>query len=135
NTVGGPYTVTATATGYNGPANFSLTNTAGPATHFTVTAPANATAGSPFTITVTALDAANNVDTNYVGTVHFTKTDAGAGSAVPGDYTFTLADAGVHTFTNGVTFVTSGTQTVTATDTVTSSITGSAKELVSAANA
>jgi hypothetical protein len=135
NSIPGAYTVSATATGYTGPADFSLTNTAGPATHLAVTAPPNATAGSQLTITVTALDAANNVDTNYVGTVHFTKTDSGAGSAVPVDYTFTLADAGTRTFTNGVTYVTSGTQTVTATDTVTNTITGSANTLVSAATA
>jgi hypothetical protein len=135
NNIPGTYTVSATAAGYNGPADFTLTNTAGPATHFTVTAPANSAAGQPFTITVTALDTAGNTDTNYTGTVHFTKTDAGAGSAVPADYTFTLADAGVHTFPNGVTFVTSGTQTVTATDTVTGSITGSANVLVGAAGA
>src|SRR5204863_8539233 len=126
NNIIGSYTVTAAATGYNGPATFSLTNTAGPATHFTVTAPANSTAGSPFSITVTARDVNENVATGYTGTVHFTKSDSGAGSSVPGDYTFTVGDAGVHTFTNGVTFVSAGSQTVTATDTVTNTITGSA---------
>src|SRR5207253_3232246 len=54
------------------------------------------------------------------------KSDGGAGSAVPADYHFVSGDNGVHTFTNGVTLVTSGSQTVTATDTVTSSITGTA---------
>jgi hypothetical protein len=135
NVAGGPYTVSATATGYTGSADYSLTNIAGAATHFSVTAPASSTAGSAFTITVTALDAQGNVDTNYTGTVHFTKTDSGAGSALPSDYTFTGADAGVRMFPNGVTLVTAGTQTVTATDTVTSSITGSANVNVAAANA
>jgi Bacterial Ig domain/Right handed beta helix region/Immunoglobulin I-set domain len=131
----GSYTVSATATGYAGSADYSLTNTAGAATQLVVTAPANATAGSPFTITVTAEDSLGNIDPNYTGTVHFTKSDPGAGSAVPTDYTFTVGDAGTRTFTNGVTYVTSGTQTVTATDTVTNTITGSANTLVSAATA
>lgn len=48
--------------------------TAGPATHFAVTASANASAGTAFNFTVTPLDGANNVGT-YSGTVHFTSTD------------------------------------------------------------
>src|SRR5207244_1888386 len=83
-----------------------------------------ATAGGPFSITVTAQDQFNNTATGYTGTVHFTKSDSGTGSSVPADYTFVAGDNGTHTFTNGVTFVTAGNQTVTATDTVTSSITG-----------
>ena len=54
---------------------------------------------------------------SYTGTVHFTKSDTGVGSAVPTDYTFVPGDLGVHKFTNGVTLVTSGPQTITATDT------------------
>jgi hypothetical protein len=45
---------------------------------------------------------------------------------LPGDYTFTAGDNGVHTFANGVTLFTAGIQTVIATDTSSSSITGSA---------
>src|SRR5206468_4725580 len=81
------------------------------ATHFVVSAPSTATAGSPFSITVTALDAFNNTATGYTGTVHFTKSDSGAGSSVPADYTFVSGDNGTHTFSNGVTFVTAGNQT------------------------
>src|SRR5207244_359796 len=80
------------------------------------------TAGSPFTITVTAQDANNNVLTGYTGTVHFTSSDGQA--VLPANYTFNSGDAGVHMFTNGVTLKTAGSQSVTATDTVTSSITG-----------
>src|SRR5262249_49923418 len=80
--------------------------------------------GAQRSITVTALDQFNNTATGYLGTVHFTKSDPGTGSAVPADYTFVAGDNGVHTFTNGVTFVTAGSQSITATDTVTSSITG-----------
>src|SRR5207244_360055 len=118
-------TATDTATGsITGSA--TVTVTAAAATHLTVSAPASATAGNAFNITVTALDAFNNTATGYTGTVHFTKSDAGSGSSVPANYTFVAGDNGVHTFANGVIFVTAGNQSVTATDTVTSSITGSA---------
>ena len=52
-------------------------------------------------------------------------------AAMPADYTFTAADNGVHTFANGVTLYTPGTQTVTVQDTADSSITGSATIAVS----
>ncbi|HEX9729083.1 MAG TPA: hypothetical protein VGA37_11310, partial [Gemmatimonadales bacterium] len=45
------------------------------------------------------------------------------------DYTFTGGDAGVHTFSGGVTLVTAGEQTVTATDDVTGTITGTQAEI------
>jgi hypothetical protein len=88
------------------------------ATHLQVSAPAGATAGTPFT--VTALTAGNQLDALYTGTVHFTSSDGMAG--LPADYTFALRDAGSHTFT--VTLNTTGSQTITATDTLTGSITG-----------
>ncbi|HUK34886.1 MAG TPA: right-handed parallel beta-helix repeat-containing protein, partial [Vicinamibacterales bacterium] len=114
------------ATQISGPVNFTpfLTGpptacavVTPPATHFGVTAPASATAGSPFTITVTALDASNNPVPTYTGTVHFTSSDPLA--ALPPNSSLT---AGSGTFT--VTLATPGTQSITATDTVTSSITG-----------
>jgi hypothetical protein len=63
----------------------------------------------------TALDAFSNIASNYLGTVSFTSTDSAA--VLPGSYTFTSADQGVHTFTNGVTLKTAGSQTITATGT------------------
>jgi hypothetical protein len=96
----------------------ALTVTGGAtATHFSVTAPANATAGTTFNITVTALDASNNVVTSYAGTVHFTSSDAQA--VLPAN----------SALLNGVITLpavlhTAGAQTITATDTVTASITG-----------
>src|SRR5207237_393451 len=92
----GSQTVTATDTttaSITGTSN-AVTVAPAAATHFTVTAPASATAGSAFSITVNALDQFNNVATGYTGTVHFTKTDAGTGSAVPADYTFVAGDNG-----------------------------------------
>ena len=81
-------------------------------------ASSTATTGTPFNITVKALDAANNVVTTYGGTVHFTSTDAQA--ILPANSKLTN---GVGNFS--VTFKSAGGQTITATDTVTaSSITG-----------
>ena len=119
NGTGGNYTVTATAAGPPS-VNFSLTNTGGTATHFSVTAPGTATAGTAFNFTVTALDVNNSVSTGYTGTVHFTSSD-GAGT-IPVNYTFVAGDSGAHVFS--ATLKTSGNQTLTATDTATGSITG-----------
>ena len=77
-------------------------------------------AGTAFTFTVTADDAYGNVATGYTGTVKFTGTDPGA--TLPAAYTFTSANAGTHVFS--ATMETAGTQTITAADTVTSSING-----------
>jgi len=79
--------------------------------------------GDVTSATVTVYDASYNVATAYTGTIHFTSTDGAA--TLPVNYTFTGADAGTHTFTNGFTFRTSGTQVVTGTDAVTNTITNS----------
>jgi hypothetical protein len=92
------------------------------ATQFSVSAPSSTTAGSSFTVTVTALDSSGKTYTGYTGTVQLTSSDTAA--VLPGSYTFTAADAGVHTFT--VTLETAGSQTVTATDAANGSVTGSA---------
>jgi N,N-dimethylformamidase beta subunit-like protein len=86
-----------------------------------VTAPVSATAGQAFTTTVAAVNAQGNPATAYTGTVHFTSSDPAA--VLPPDYVFTSGDAGTHQFQ--LTLKTAGTQTITATDTVTPSITGS----------
>jgi hypothetical protein len=90
--------------------------------------PTAAVSGTPFDVTVTALDASGNIDTNYQGTVTFSTTDPDSGVVLPADYTFTTGDGGdngVHTFPGGVTLVTVGDQTLTSTDKV-SGRTGSA---------
>jgi hypothetical protein len=79
---------------------------------------------------VTALDPYGNRATSYRGTIHFTSSDKKA--RLPANYTFTSADNGAHTFQNGATLKTVGTQSITATDTVVSSITGSISIKVSA---
>jgi hypothetical protein len=100
-------------------------------TQLKISAPASITAGLPLTVTVTALSVNNTQVFTYLGTIHFTSSDTKA--VLPANYTFTAADAGVHTFT--ITLKTAGSQTVTATDTVTASITGKATVGVSPAAA
>jgi hypothetical protein len=107
-----------------------ITVKAAAAVVLTVSAPANVTAGAVFNFTVKARDAYGNTASGYRGTVHFSSTDAQAG--LPGNYTFTSGDAGVHTFS--ATLQTAGNQTITATDTAHSSITGTATLTVASAN-
>jgi beta-glucanase (GH16 family) len=104
-----------------------------PATHFTVSLPTSTTAGTPLSVTVTALDQYGNAVPTYVGTVHFASSDRRA--VLPANYTFTTGDAGVHAFANGVILKTAGTRSVTTTDTVTASIAGTASVAVSPAAA
>ncbi|HET7433359.1 MAG TPA: lamin tail domain-containing protein, partial [Thermoanaerobaculia bacterium] len=99
-----------------------------PATHFALSAPANATAGTPFNVTVTALDASDNIASQYAGTVHFTSDDTGT---LPSDFTFSSGNHGAHTFS--VTLTNAGQHSVTATDTSTPSITGTTNITIDAA--
>src|SRR5260370_40776417 len=94
--------------------------------HFAISAPVKVTAGSAFIFTVTAQDQFNNTVIGYIGTVHFTTSAAKA--VLPANYTFTGADAGVHTFS--AILRSAGTQSITATDTTNSSITGSQSGIV-----
>src|SRR5207237_1047552 len=102
------------------------------ATSLSVSAPASTTAGSPFSITVTAKDAYNNVATGYLGTVDFA--GGGTGASLPANYAFTSGDAGAHTF-SGVTLTQAGPRTITVTDVGAPSITGSANVTVTPAGA
>jgi hypothetical protein len=72
-------------------------------------APSTATAGTPFTVTVTVLYR-GKPDTVINSHIHFTSSDPAA--VVPGDYYFTPADAGSHTWTNGFTLNTPGSQVI-----------------------
>src|SRR5207248_2301853 len=123
-TITGTDTVTSSITGTT--SNITVNHAS--ATHYTVSAPVSSvTAGTAFNVTVTALDAYGNTDTGYVGIVHFTSTD---GQAVfPSNYTFLSLHNALPIFTNGATLKTVGSQTVTGTDTVTSSITGTTSSI------
>ena len=116
-------TVSSSITG----SSSSIAVSAAAATHFAVSAPATATAGAPFSFTVTALDPFNNTATGYAGTVHFTSSGA---ATLPVNSTLT---SGVGTFSAALD--TAGSQTITATDSVTSSITGISNTIVVGATA
>jgi subtilisin family serine protease len=95
------------------------------------TASANDIAGVPQTFTITALLPSGAVDTHYTGTVQLTSTDPQA--LLPAAYTFISTDAGIHAFS--VVFNTPGTQSITATDSATATITGSISVTVSSPGA
>jgi len=122
----GSQTLTAqdTSTGSTS-APATITVSAAPANQLLIAAPPTAVSGTPFDVMVAALDAYGNVDTNYGGTVTWVTNDTDPGVILPADYAFQAADSGVHIFPGGVTLVTLGDQTLTATDTV-SGIAGSA---------
>jgi hypothetical protein len=103
------------------------------ASAFILSAPTTITAGTPFDLTVKAVDRFGQTALGYRGTAHFGSTDGQA--VLPGDYAFTGGDAGLHTFSGAVTLKTAGSQTVNAADTGTSSLTGSATVAVSPAAA
>src|ERR1700729_1544694 len=90
-----------------------------PATKFSVTGPTASGAGISFNFTVTALDSANGVATNYSGTVHFTSSDPVA--VLPPN---SMLTNGTGSFS--ATLTSSGFQSITASDTASASLTGSA---------
>jgi len=115
----GNQTITATdavmssITGTSGSINVSHAA----ANHFSVSAPASATAGSSFSFTTRALDQFGNTDTGYAGTVHFSSGDASA--TLPGNSTLTNGVA-----TLSATLQRAGNQAISASDTVAPAITG-----------
>jgi hypothetical protein len=131
----GTQSITATdaTTGTLAGSESGINVTPAAASHFSVSVPAGGTAGNAISVTVTALDPYNNTATGYAGTVHFTSSDGQA--SLPGNCTFTASDAGVYTLTSDVTLKTAGSQTVTVTDTSSSSITGGAAVSISPAAA
>ena len=82
------------------------------------TVPASQTAGSALNLVVVAQDAYNNTVTGYSGTIQFSSSDAAA--ILPANATLA---GGSGTFS--AMLKTAGSQTITATDTVSGSITGS----------
>jgi hypothetical protein len=90
---------------------------AGPTTRLILSAPGSVDMSQPFSVTVTAVDSLGNTTPAYGGTVHFTSTDPNA--VLPPDTTLTN---GTGSFS--ATLATLGSQTITGTDTGSSSITG-----------
>jgi hypothetical protein len=126
----GNITNTGTSAFPNSTANFgTLTEVAGSSTHLVVSGfPSPQVAGTAGSVTVAAQDQFGNVTTDYVGTVHFTSSDAQA--TLPADYTFLSADGGTHTFSAGMTLRTLGTQSITASNMAPASFSGSQSGIV-----
>ncbi len=99
-------------------------------THFSITGPLSAVAGSTSGFILTALDGSNNVVTSYSGTVQFTSSDSAA--SLPPPFTFTPSNQGVLAFT--VSLKSPGSQTIAATDTLNPSITGTSGTIAVAAS-
>jgi hypothetical protein len=111
-------TVTPSITGTQ--SGITVTASVNPATHFAVSDyPASVTAGTAHSVTVEALDASNNRATSYAGTVHITSSDGAALLPANGPLT-----SGIGTFSVTLNTVSPPTVSITATDTVTPSITG-----------
>jgi hypothetical protein len=88
--------------------------------------PSSTTAGVGHTFVVTFYDAYGNIATGYTGTIHFTSSDPLA--LLPADYTFTTKDRGRHTFSARL--KTTGTQSITATDTTNANLTATESGIV-----
>lgn len=127
-TLAGTKSITATDN-INGALTNTKTTTVTPstATHFTVTSGTTQVAGTPFNVVVTAKDAYENTATGYTGTVNFTSSDSNTHVSLPADYTFVSGDSG--TKTRSATLATVGTQSITAEDTLSPSISGSQTEI------
>src|SRR6266851_4913688 len=111
-------TVTATITGTQ---TGITVNPAAAATLQVAGFPNTVFGGTPGSVTVTAFDAFGNIATGYRGTVGITSSDGAA--VLPANHAYTATDAGVHSFV--VTLKTaSANSSITATDAVTTSITG-----------
>src|SRR5207253_2544395 len=94
------------------------------ATHFSITAPGSTIAGSLFGITVIARDQFNNTATAYAGTIAFASSDQLA--TLPSSSTLTN---GSKTF-NGVILEIAASQTISATDNLSSSLTGTSPSII-----
>jgi len=110
-------TVTASITGTS-----SSIAVGPPPFHFSFSAPTAVASGTALNFTVTALNPANDVANNYTGTVQFSSTDPQA--MLPANSTL---KNGIGNFS--ATLQTAGSQTLTATDTVTASITGTSASI------
>jgi hypothetical protein len=86
------------------------------ASAFVVTVSGAVPAGTPFDVTVQAVDVFGQVALGYRGTVTFRVTDPDPAVVLPADYTFTADDEGTHTFTGEFTLITPGMWTLTAAD-------------------
>ncbi len=119
------------ATANQGSGNVSVLLNQNVVTTLKVSAPASVTAGTPFTLTVTAQDGCGATVSGYTGTVTFSSSDPSTAIVLPASSTFLPADNGVKSF-SGLVLRTASSQTISITDTGTGSITGNATVTVNA---
>ncbi len=120
--VAGPVTITSNASWNGSYAQGQLSLTVN-VVRFQVTSTASfPLVGSNFTLTVKAVDQGGATVTSYNGTVHFSQDYPNL--TLPADTTFLTSDAGIHNFLQ-VPINQGGRVTITATDTVASTVTGS----------
>jgi hypothetical protein len=100
----------------------------GPVANIVMAAPSTAVAGVPFSVTVSA-KVNGEPDTIFASVFIFSSSDKAA--VLPGYYLYTSADAGTHTYTNGVTLNTPGNQTITVVTNMTTFLTATANIAVS----
>lgn len=117
NKAGTGYTLVATSTGLTSATSNAFNIVGGAAVRFVITAPTRVANGTSFQVTITAQDQFGNVATGYTGTISFSS--ASPGLTLPGNQTFTAADAGVKRVNIGVRRV--GLALVTVRDTATNS--------------
>src|SRR5262249_17447022 len=98
----------------------SVTVNPAAASRFLISAPSSVQAGAPLRLPATGADAYGNVATGYRGPISFGSTDSTG--KLPGKYTLTASDQGVHTFT-GLVLRKKGRQTITVTDTANHALT------------
>ena len=127
----GPQTVTATGTDSLTGTSDGVPVSAGAATQLSVSAASSSSlTGAKFQFTVTAQDAFKNTATSYAGTVHFTSSDTNANVLLPANSALTNGTANFSAVLQTV-----GSESITATDTVTPSITGKLSSIAVTASA
>ena len=108
----GPQTVTVSDAANSLSTTVNLIVTAAPASRLAMaTAATTPTAGTSFSVAVTAQDPYGNADPSYAGTVHFASTDSSPGVALPPDSTLTNGQG-----TFAATLIRAGPQSLTASD-------------------
>jgi hypothetical protein len=118
------FTVKATDSGgFSGSQAYTLTVDPASTATFVIVGPSSVAHGTTFSITVEAVDAFGNITTGFRGSVNFSSSENSA--VLPGKYTFTASDNGVHTFTGLVLRKTGVAQTITVFDITNKSIEGS----------
>ncbi len=119
----GGVTITATATWHNVTKSGNLSLTVTPLHYALRVVPTYPLVGTNYTLTLSVDDASNTVVTSYTGTVDFSAS-AASNLTLPPATTFTVGFGGTHSFTN-ITILKPGAVTITATDSVAPTVTGS----------